>query len=51
VTEARRLLDDPRASAVMSRPAFPFGDGRAGRRIAAIIPAWLAQRTATQRLA
>jgi UDP-N-acetylglucosamine 2-epimerase (non-hydrolysing) len=51
VTEARRLLDDPRANAAMSRPAFPFGDGRAGRRIAAIIPGWLAQRTATQRLA
>jgi UDP-N-acetylglucosamine 2-epimerase (non-hydrolysing) len=51
VTEARQLLDNPRANAAMSRPAFPFGDGRAGKRIAAIITAWLVQRTATQRLA
>jgi hypothetical protein len=27
----------------MARPAFPFGDGRAAPRIAAIIDQWLAK--------
>jgi UDP-N-acetylglucosamine 2-epimerase (non-hydrolysing) len=40
VTEARRLLNDPWARAAMSRRAFPFGDGRAGARIAAIVAEW-----------
>jgi UDP-N-acetylglucosamine 2-epimerase (non-hydrolysing) len=42
VTEARRLLNDPLAYAAMSRPAFPYGDGRAAPRIAEIIADWLA---------
>ena len=33
----RRLLADPRRLARMSRPTFPYGDGRASERIAAII--------------
>jgi UDP-N-acetylglucosamine 2-epimerase (non-hydrolysing) len=42
VAEARRLLTDPLAYAAMSRPAFPYGDGRAAPRIAEIIADWLA---------
>jgi UDP-N-acetylglucosamine 2-epimerase (non-hydrolysing) len=44
VAETRRLLDNPVERASMARPAFPFGDGRAGPRIAAIIERWLRQR-------
>ncbi|WCT75298.1 UDP-N-acetylglucosamine 2-epimerase (non-hydrolyzing) [Sphingomonas naphthae] len=33
VAAARRLLDDARAHAAMSRPAFPYGDGQAAHRI------------------
>jgi UDP-N-acetylglucosamine 2-epimerase (non-hydrolysing) len=51
VAEARRLLDDPEARATMSRRTFPFGDGRASGHIAAIITAWLEQRSLTRRLA
>jgi UDP-N-acetylglucosamine 2-epimerase (non-hydrolysing) len=51
VAEARRLLDDPTARAAMSRPALPFGDGRAGPRIASIIMSWLQQRSLTRQLA
>jgi UDP-N-acetylglucosamine 2-epimerase (non-hydrolysing) len=49
--EVRRLLDDPAALAAMSRPALPFGDGRAGERIAEIAARWLEQRSLTRRLA
>jgi UDP-N-acetylglucosamine 2-epimerase len=35
----------------MSKPVFPFGDGRAAERIAAIIVRWLEQRSLTRRLA
>ena len=51
VAEVRRLLDDPAALAAMSRPALPFGDGRAGPRIASIIMSWLQQRSLTRQLA
>jgi UDP-N-acetylglucosamine 2-epimerase (non-hydrolysing) len=34
VTEARRLLDDPRAYAAMVQAANPYGDGHAAERIA-----------------
>jgi len=44
VTEARRLLTDPLAYAAMSRPAFPYGDGKSAARIAEIIEEWLATR-------
>ena len=44
VAEARRLLGDSEALAAMARPAFPYGDGRSGPRIAAIIECWLAQQ-------
>lgn len=37
VAEVRRLLGDPAAYAAMARPAFPYGDGKAAPRIAAII--------------
>jgi UDP-N-acetylglucosamine 2-epimerase (non-hydrolysing) len=45
VAEARRLLGDPMAYAAMSRPALPYGDGKAAPRIAAIIEQWLELRT------
>ena len=35
------LLDDPSALQSMSRPSFPYGDGRASQRIAASIENWL----------
>ena len=42
VEVAQRLLADPAARAAMARPAFPYGDGKAAPRIAAIIEQWLA---------
>lgn len=42
VAEVRRLLSEPLAYAAMARKAFPYGDGRAAQRIAAIIHDWLA---------
>ena len=42
--EVTRLLTDPEALAAMARPALPFGDGRAGPRIAAHMLDWLAAR-------
>lgn len=44
LTVSRKLLADPIALARMSRPSFPYGDGRAGKRIAAIISDWLERR-------
>ena len=41
VEVTRRLLGDRAALAAMSRPSFPYGDGKAGPRIAAIIESWL----------
>jgi UDP-N-acetylglucosamine 2-epimerase (non-hydrolysing) len=41
VTEVLRLLDDPAAYDRMARAPNPFGDGRAGSRIAAIINDYL----------
>jgi UDP-N-acetylglucosamine 2-epimerase (non-hydrolysing) len=38
------LIADPDRYARMSRPAFPFGDGRASERIAGAVAAWLAER-------
>jgi UDP-N-acetylglucosamine 2-epimerase (non-hydrolysing) len=46
VGEVTRLLADPAAWAAMARKALPYGDGRAGPRIAAIIEEWLEQRDA-----
>jgi UDP-N-acetylglucosamine 2-epimerase len=40
----RGLLTDPAKLALMSRPAFPFGDGHAAPRIVAACEAWLARR-------
>jgi len=51
VSEARRLLDDPSERAAMSRRVYPFGDGRAAPRIAAIIATWLEQTQLARRLA
>jgi UDP-N-acetylglucosamine 2-epimerase (non-hydrolysing) len=41
VEEVERLLGDSVALAAMSRRSFPFGDGNAAGRIAAIIEEWL----------
>jgi UDP-N-acetylglucosamine 2-epimerase (non-hydrolysing) len=45
VAETRRLLADPAAYAAMSRPTFPYGDGKAAPRIAVIIEQWLEARS------
>ena len=45
IAEARRLLEDPAALAAMSRRSFPYGDGGAAPRIAAIIEQWRNSRT------
>jgi len=47
--ETRRLLSDPLAIEAMSRKAFPFGDGQAAMRIAAIVDQWLAVRAEQRR--
>jgi UDP-N-acetylglucosamine 2-epimerase (non-hydrolysing) len=41
VAETLRLLDHPLELADMARPRFPFGEGRSGERIAAIVCGWL----------
>jgi UDP-N-acetylglucosamine 2-epimerase (non-hydrolysing) len=51
LAEARWLLKDDAARAAMSRRVFPFGDGRASIRIAAIIARWMEQRSLTRQLA
>ena len=40
----RSLLADPIALAAMGEPRLPYGDGRAGYRIAALIEQWLVSR-------
>ena len=42
VAAVRRLLEHPYERLAMARPAFPFGDGRAAPRIAAVIERFLA---------
>jgi UDP-N-acetylglucosamine 2-epimerase (non-hydrolysing) len=51
VAAARALLGNPAKRARISRPTFPYGDGKAGPRIAAIIRRWLEQRPLAQRRA
>jgi UDP-N-acetylglucosamine 2-epimerase (non-hydrolysing) len=46
VEEVGRLLGDPVALETMSRRSFPYGDGHAAERIAAIIDDWLERRGA-----
>lgn len=48
VAEVRRLFDNPFERLAMARPAFPFGDGDAAPRIAAIIKEWLGSRRGSQ---
>jgi UDP-N-acetylglucosamine 2-epimerase (non-hydrolysing) len=43
-TAVARLLADPARLARLSRPSFPFGDGRAAPRIAAAVTQWLDAR-------
>jgi UDP-N-acetylglucosamine 2-epimerase (non-hydrolysing) len=51
IAEVRRVLNDPVTRGAMSRRVFPFGDGAAAPRIAAIIGRWLEERSLTHRLA
>ncbi len=51
-TDTRQILDtvssllgDPIALAAMAKPCLPYGDGRAGARIAALIEQWLVGRS------
>ena len=44
VKEVRSVLSDPIARASMARRAFPYGDGSAAPRVAAIIEQWLTVR-------
>ena len=44
VVQVRALLGDPLGRAAMARRSFPYGDGRAGPRIAAIVADWLEER-------
>ena len=48
VRETQRLLADPNALAAMARPAFPYGDGQAGKRIAETVERWLLARKARE---
>jgi UDP-N-acetylglucosamine 2-epimerase (non-hydrolysing) len=41
IAEVRRLLADPVTLAAMSRRGWPYGDGRASARIAALVAQWL----------
>jgi UDP-N-acetylglucosamine 2-epimerase (non-hydrolysing) len=50
VAEARRLLADPIALAAMSHRALPYGDGKAGPRIAEVIEAWLERRSKSRQV-
>lgn len=45
IAETRRLLADPVERAGMARRAYPFGDGRSGPRIAAIVADWIERQT------
>jgi UDP-N-acetylglucosamine 2-epimerase (non-hydrolysing) len=45
------LVEDRAALAAMAIPRFPFGDGQAAPRIAALALAWLDRREADQRRA
>ena len=49
LAETRRLLSDPKAYAAMSRRAYPYGDGKAAPRIAAIVDDWLTKHCAVAR--
>ena len=51
VSETRRLLNNLQDRAAMSRRVYPFGDGRASPRIAAIIAGWLEGKMSARRTA
>ena len=50
VTEVLRLMDDPVQRRRMAARSLPFGDGRSGPRIAALIEDWLSRRDRTELL-
>jgi UDP-N-acetylglucosamine 2-epimerase (non-hydrolysing) len=45
VAAVEQLRSSPATRAAMSKRAFPYGDGQAGERIAAIVDAWVAERS------
>jgi UDP-N-acetylglucosamine 2-epimerase (non-hydrolysing) len=45
VAAVEELRSSPATRAAMSKRAFPYGDGHAGERIAAIVDAWVAERS------
>ena len=45
IASVRGLLGDPIALAAMATPCLPYGDGRAGSRIAALIEQWFIGRS------
>ena len=49
VGEALQLLGDPAALRRLRQPHFPYGDGRAAPRIAAIVDDWLQRRDLSQK--
>lgn len=51
VAEALRILANEAVKAAMSRRSFPYGDGRAAPRIAAIIQDWLERQLSRNALA
>lgn len=51
VSEVRRLFANQTERLAMAVPALPFGDGRAGERIAGIIVEWLERKSLTRRTA
>ena len=51
VAAVRELHSSPSVLAAMSRPAFPYGDGHASQRIAAVIHDWIAERSQHKRRA
>lgn len=51
VASVAGLRSDPRALAAMSRPSFPYGDGKAAPRIVSIAESWLAAQRGNKRQA
>jgi UDP-N-acetylglucosamine 2-epimerase (non-hydrolysing) len=51
IEAVNRLVADPAALAAMAVPRFPFGDGGAAPRIAALALAWLDARDGEESIA
>ena len=51
IEAVNRLVADPAALSAMAVPRFPFGDGGAASRIAALALAWLGARDTEETIA